>query len=87
MFLNQLNYKNSLNVSIIRYIFNILNMIVKTQAIILIHVLFVNSFPIILGLLVANVKGIILKGNARLKNTCVKIKRSSILEVLEPYNH
>ena len=42
-------------------------MIVKTQAIILIHVLFVNSFPIILGLLVANVKGIILKGNARLK--------------------
>lgn len=62
-------------------------MIVKTQSIILIHVLFVNSFPIILGLLVANVKGIILKGNARLKNTCVKINRSSILEVLEPYNH
>lgn len=62
-------------------------MIVKIQAIILTHVLFVNSFLIILGLLVANVKGIILKGNAILKNTCVKINRSSILEVLEPYNH
>src|SRR5699024_11716359 len=53
----------------------------------LIQVLLVNCSPIILGLFVAIINGIILKGNAKLKNTCVNINISSIFDSLEPYNH
>lgn len=82
-----MNYINSDIVSTIKYILSTLRTTASIQDIILTHLLLTNCLPMIFGLLVAMINGIILNGKAKLKNTCVKINKSSIFVSLDPYNH